>query len=86
MPTRARCGARRLRPSEPCRFIGLKLGFYLGEGPNHTGIVLFDDLDLPAGATDSCPPAALRIDEAYRRAACCRAGGARPTRASRAAC
>src|SRR5687767_12617161 len=26
-------------------FIGLKLGFYLGEGPNHTGIVMFDDLD-----------------------------------------
>jgi NAD(P)H-hydrate epimerase len=44
-------------------FIGLKLGFYLGEGPNHTGIVLFDDLDLPAGATDFVSPAALRIDE-----------------------
>lgn len=44
-------------------FIGLKLGFYLGEGPNHTGIVLFDDLDLPAGATEFVPPSALRIDE-----------------------
>ncbi|MBL8269796.1 NAD(P)H-hydrate dehydratase [Steroidobacter sp.] len=44
-------------------FIGLKLGFYLGEGPNYTGIVLFDDLDLPAGAVDFAPPAALRIDE-----------------------
>lgn len=46
-------------------FIGLKLGFYLGEGPNHTGIVLFDDLDLPAGATDFVPPSALRIDEDF---------------------
>lgn len=44
-------------------FIGLKLGFYLGEGPNYTGIVLFDDLDLPAGAADFAPPSALRIDE-----------------------
>jgi hydroxyethylthiazole kinase-like uncharacterized protein yjeF len=44
-------------------FIGLKLGFYLGEGPNHTGIVLFDDLELPAGATEFVPAAALRIDE-----------------------
>jgi ADP-dependent NAD(P)H-hydrate dehydratase / NAD(P)H-hydrate epimerase len=44
-------------------FIGLKLGFYLGEGPNHTGIVMFDDLDLPPGATDFVQPAALRIDE-----------------------
>jgi NAD(P)H-hydrate epimerase len=46
-------------------FIGLKLGFYLGEGPNHTGIVLFDDLDLPAGATEFVPPSALRIDEDF---------------------
>ncbi|HEY0941804.1 MAG TPA: NAD(P)H-hydrate dehydratase [Steroidobacter sp.] len=44
-------------------FIGLKLGFYLGEGPNYTGIVLYDDLDLPPGATDFVPPSALRIDE-----------------------
>lgn len=46
-------------------FIGLKLGFYLGEGPNHTGIVLFDDLDLPDGATEFVPPSALRIDEDF---------------------
>ncbi|HWK48758.1 MAG TPA: NAD(P)H-hydrate dehydratase, partial [Steroidobacter sp.] len=46
-------------------FIGLKLGFYLGEGPNYTGIVLFDDLDLPAGASDFVPPSALRIHEDF---------------------
>ena len=44
-------------------FIGLKLGFYLGEGPNHTGIVVFDDLDLPPGAATFVEPSALRIDE-----------------------
>jgi NAD(P)H-hydrate epimerase len=44
-------------------FIGLKLGFYLGEGPNHTGIVLFDDLDLPANAASFVEPSALRIGE-----------------------
>src|SRR5688572_6551177 len=44
-------------------FLGLKLGFYVGEGPNHTGIVLFDDLDLPAGATSFVEPSALRIGE-----------------------
>lgn len=44
-------------------FIGLKLGFYLGEGPNHTGVVIFDDLDLPAGATSFVSAAALRIGE-----------------------
>jgi hydroxyethylthiazole kinase-like uncharacterized protein yjeF len=49
--------------SRTLSFIGLKLGFYLGEGPNHTGIVLYDDLDLPAGATDFVPPSALRIGE-----------------------
>ena len=43
-------------------FIGLKLGFYLGEGPNHTGVVMFDDLDLPAGAASFAATAALRID------------------------
>lgn len=43
--------------------LALKLGFYLGEGPNHTGIVIFDDLDLPAGATEFVAAAALRIDE-----------------------
>lgn len=43
--------------------IGLKLGFYLGDGPNHTGVVVYDDLDLPAGATDFVSAAAYRIDE-----------------------
>ena len=43
-------------------FLGLKLGFYLGEGPDYTGIVMFDDLDLPPDAFTG-GQAALRIDE-----------------------
>jgi NAD(P)H-hydrate epimerase len=28
-------------------FLGLKIGFYLGEGPNYTGTVMFDSLNVP---------------------------------------
>lgn len=44
-------------------FLGLKLGFYLGEGPNCTGIVMCDELDVPAQAYDSIGGTARRIDE-----------------------
>jgi NAD(P)H-hydrate epimerase len=44
-------------------FMGLKLGFYLGDGPNHTGVIMFDDLDLPPGATSFVAPSAWRIGE-----------------------
>ncbi|HEY4367352.1 MAG TPA: NAD(P)H-hydrate dehydratase [Steroidobacteraceae bacterium] len=43
-------------------FIGLKLGFYLGEGPNVTGTVLFDGLNLPAAAF-TVESSAARIGE-----------------------
>lgn len=44
-------------------FLGLKLGFYLGEGPNCTGVVTFDALELPAPVLDRAPAAAWRISE-----------------------
>lgn len=44
-------------------FLGLKLGFYLGEGPNFTGVVMFDPLDLPPDATSFVEVAATRIGE-----------------------
>jgi len=44
-------------------FLGLKLGFYLGEGPNCTGIVMCDGLDVPRDAFDAVGAAASRIDE-----------------------
>lgn len=44
-------------------FLGLKLGFYLGEGPNCTGIVMYDGLDVPAQAFAHVGGTAMRIDE-----------------------
>lgn len=44
-------------------FVGLKLGYYLGEGPNCTGILTFDGLDLPVELADSAGIAAQRIEE-----------------------
>ncbi len=43
-------------------FIGLKLGFYLGEGQDHTGIVAFDALGLPQAARAVVDIVARRID------------------------
>jgi ADP-dependent NAD(P)H-hydrate dehydratase / NAD(P)H-hydrate epimerase len=43
-------------------FIGLKLGFYVGDGPDHTGIVSLDDLEVPATAAAAIASVAERID------------------------
>ena len=56
------CGAS-IHAERTLSFLGLKLGFYLGEGPNCTGVVVFDDLDLSYEALTFVPPAALRISE-----------------------
>jgi len=52
-----------VRAERTISFLGLKLGFYLGEGPNCTGIVMCDLLDVPETAFAVVPPSALRIDE-----------------------
>jgi len=44
-------------------FLGLKLGFYLGDGPNCTGIVMCDPLELTDEAFTHVGPTATRIDE-----------------------
>lgn len=44
-------------------FLGLKLGFYLGAGPDHTGIVMLDDLGVPANAHARVGVTARRITE-----------------------
>lgn len=44
-------------------FLGLKLGFYLGEGPNCTGVVMFDPLDLPPYELAGVDMSATRIGE-----------------------
>jgi NAD(P)H-hydrate epimerase len=45
-------------------FIGLKLGSYVGEGPDCTGTLHFEDLEVPASAASAVPWVAERIDEA----------------------
>jgi NAD(P)H-hydrate epimerase len=44
-------------------FLGLKLGFYLGEGPDFTGIVMCDELDVPQQAFEHIAGTAMRIDD-----------------------
>lgn len=44
-------------------FLGLKQGFYLGDGPNCTGIVMFDGLEVPEAELMHAQPSALRISE-----------------------
>jgi NAD(P)H-hydrate epimerase len=53
-----------VRAQRTLAFIGLKLGFYLGEGPNCVGVVMFDDFELPPEALKYVEPAATLIDEA----------------------
>lgn len=52
-----------VRAEQTIAFVGLKLGYYLGEGPNCTGIISFDDLEVPAEGLESVERAALRIEE-----------------------
>ncbi len=50
-------------------FIGLKLGFYLGSGPDYIGQLRFDALGLDDAALAQVPASALRIDEQELRRA-----------------
>jgi ADP-dependent NAD(P)H-hydrate dehydratase / NAD(P)H-hydrate epimerase len=43
-------------------FVGLKMGFYLGEGPNYVGAIHFDGLGIPAGNLDESPCIARRLN------------------------
>lgn len=52
-----------VRAERTIAFLGLKLGFYLGEGPNCTGVVMFDSLDVSREAFDAIPATAFRIDD-----------------------
>jgi ADP-dependent NAD(P)H-hydrate dehydratase / NAD(P)H-hydrate epimerase len=45
-------------------FLGLKLGFYTGDGPNCVGVVMFDALELPPQALAFVEATAALIDEA----------------------
>jgi ADP-dependent NAD(P)H-hydrate dehydratase / NAD(P)H-hydrate epimerase len=52
-----------VRAARTLAFLGLKLGFYLGEGPNCTGVVMFDPLELPPQALAHGDAAATLIGE-----------------------
>jgi len=45
------CGVA-VRADVTVTFVGRKLGLYLGEGPAHTGPVVFADLDIPPAVVD----------------------------------
>jgi len=45
-------------------FVGLKSGLYLGQGPEHAGVVLLDDLGVVVPAQPEFTPLMRRIDEA----------------------
>jgi hydroxyethylthiazole kinase-like uncharacterized protein yjeF len=53
-----------IRAARTVTFIGLKLGFYLGAGPDYVGRLAFDALDVPCDALAHLPVAARRISEA----------------------
>ena len=50
-------------------FVGLKQGFYLAEGPNHVGKILFDDLSIPASLCECVETIAKRLDHLFVRQA-----------------
>jgi len=43
-------------------FVGFKQGLITGDGPEHSGKVIFNDLKLPAKLYDLCSPAGYRMD------------------------
>jgi NAD(P)H-hydrate epimerase len=45
-------------------FIGRKIGFYLGAGPEHVGRLVFDDLAVPPGTYSNHAPTARLLGEA----------------------
>lgn len=52
-----------VRAHRTVTFIGLKLGFYVGAGPDHVGTLVFDDLQIRRDALAHVPATALRLSE-----------------------
>jgi ADP-dependent NAD(P)H-hydrate dehydratase / NAD(P)H-hydrate epimerase len=53
-----------VRAHRTISFVGLKQGFYLADGPNHIGKLLFDDLEIPSTAAAQVERVATRLDNA----------------------
>lgn len=52
-----------IRAARTVTFIGLKAGFYLGEGPDHVGMISYDALQVPRDAFEHVSAIAQRISE-----------------------
>ncbi|HEY8555520.1 MAG TPA: NAD(P)H-hydrate dehydratase [Burkholderiales bacterium] len=50
-----------VRASLTVSFIGLKAGVFTGDGPDHAGAVLFDDLGVPSAVYENLAPLAHRL-------------------------
>jgi hydroxyethylthiazole kinase-like uncharacterized protein yjeF len=58
-----------VRADSTVSFVALKTGLFIGEGPEHTGALFFDDLEVSAPATPQFAPRLERIVEAEIRRA-----------------
>jgi NAD(P)H-hydrate epimerase len=58
-----------IRAEATITFIGLKTGLFLGDGPQYTGTVYFDDLEVTPPPEPRFAPRLVRITEAEIRAA-----------------
>ncbi|HYM28014.1 MAG TPA: NAD(P)H-hydrate dehydratase [Steroidobacteraceae bacterium] len=58
-----------VRAAATVTFVGLKTGLFVGDGPEFTGQVFFDDLELAPAAAAQFPPRLTRITEAEIHAA-----------------
>lgn len=58
-----------VRADRTCAFVGLKAGFYLGEGPDYVGTVLFDGLGIPESVVATVGCIATRLDAEFLTAA-----------------
>ena len=51
-----------VRAAATVTFIGLKQGLFSAAGPEHCGVLAYDDLGVPEAVLNQVPPAAERID------------------------
>lgn len=58
-----------VRADRTCAFVGLKAGFYLADGPDCVGTVLFDGLGIPASVSVTVGSIATRLDAEFLTAA-----------------
>ena len=56
-----------VRAERTITFVGLKTGLFLDAGPDHTGVVTFSDLDIPASCYANQTVELRRIDESVIR-------------------